>query len=183
MFVKPTAVATKKMQVAFMPDKRPKEWPLVRDLLAYRHPRWARIPWVPIRQVSRKACAQVMAESAVFASFSYLEGLGLPPLEAMASGCLVCGFDGHGGADYANAGNGLWVREGDHAGFADALAQALAATQGAASNSAVQQLRAGGFTTTIRYSQARFERELIRAWQAILGPRWGQFSSATGHAL
>jgi glycosyltransferase involved in cell wall biosynthesis len=63
-----------------------------------------------------------MAESAVFASFSYLKGLGLPPLEAMASNCLVCGFDGHGGSDFATADNGQWVQEGDHEGFADAVA-------------------------------------------------------------
>ena len=36
--------------------------------------------------LARPACAAVMAESALFASFSYLEGLGLPPQEAMASG-------------------------------------------------------------------------------------------------
>ncbi len=171
--------AAKKLQVAYMPDKRPKEAPVVHALFRQMYPEFDAVPWLPIAGISRKACAEVMAQSAVFASFSYLEGLGLPPLEAMASGCLVCGFDGHGGSDYADADNGLWVKEGDHEGFAHAVATALKLAQ---TNDEEAGRRLGaGEQTAARYSQGRFEAELLAAWQAIIGERWPDFLLANAN--
>ena len=163
----------KKLQVAYMPDKRPKEAPVVYSMFRHRYPQFAEVPWVPIAGLSRADCARVMAESAVFASFSYLEGLGLPPLEAMSSGCLVCGFDGHGGSDYASPDNGSWVKEGDHQGFADAVAAALTLLR--TDGDAVGRRLEAGRRTAARYSIERFERELLAAWQAILGDRWADY--------
>lgn len=169
----------KKLQIAYMPDKRPKEAPVIRALFQAKYPQWADVPWVAISGMSRQACADVMAESAVFASMSYLEGLGLPPLEAMASGCLVCGFDGHGGRDYAGPENGLWVAEGDHIGFADALADLLGLASTPATDSQesmmAKQMRSAGAQTAAQYAQPRFERELLNAWQAILGVQWAKY--------
>ena len=167
---------TKKRQIAYMPDKRPKEAPVVRALFRHRYPALADVPWVPIANVSRRVCAAIMAESAVFASFSYLEGLGLPPLEAMASNCLVCGFNGHGGSDFATADNGQWVQEGDHEGFADAVAMMLVRfDQGGEPR---QQRLNAGRQTAARYSQERFARELLATWQAILGDDWPVYLQA-----
>lgn len=163
----------KKLQVAYMPDKRPKEAPVLRELFKARHPALADVPWVPIAGMSRRDCARVLAESAVFASLSCLEGLGLPPLEAMASGCLVAGFDGHGGKDFASAENGLWVNEGEHFAFADAVATAVRRAANLSGEGAAQ--RAAGFATAAAYSRERFERELIGAWQNMLGSRWPQY--------
>ena len=168
--------AVKKLQVAYMPDKRPKEAPVVLALFRQLYPEFAHVPWVAIRNLSRRGCAAVLAESAVFASFSYLEGLGLPPLEAMASDALVCGFDGHGGAGYANPDNGWWVREGEHDDFAHAVAAALGAA--AAQGEEAQRRRAAGRASAALYSQARFETELMGAWRAILGARWPEYQLA-----
>jgi len=165
--------APKRLQVAHMPGKRPKEAPVVQGLLRHKYPQWAAVPWVPIAGVSRQACAAVLAESALFASFSCLEGLGLPPLEAMASGCLVAGFDGHGGRDFATVDNGLWVAEGDHEGFADALAASLAIAQ--AGDDAAQRRINAGLATAAQYSQARFEGELLAAWSGITGAVWREY--------
>lgn len=164
------ASTPKKLQVAYMPNKRPKEAPVVLALLRHLYPQFAEVPWVPIAGMSRADCARTMAQSAVFASFSYLEGLGLPPLEAMSSGCLVCGFDGHGGSDYARADNGSWVKEGDHEGFAHAAAAMLMLAH--TDSDAAAQQRAAGRQTAAAYSISRFERELLAAWRAILGERW-----------
>ena len=79
--------------------------------------------------LARPACAAVMAESALFASFSYLEGLGLAAL-----------LDD-------------WVGDGD----------------------AAQRRIDAGLATAATYSQARFEQELLAAWRAITGPRWGDY--------
>jgi hypothetical protein len=174
----------KKLQIAYMPDKRPKEALVIRALFQAKYPQWAEVPWVPIAGMSRQACADVMAESAVFASMSYLEGLGLPPLEAMASGCLVCGFVGHGGRDYASPENGLWVAEGDHIGFADALADLLGLASTVAPDShefkLAQQMHSAGLQTAEQYAQARFERELLDAWLAILGVQWAKYQLHNG---
>ncbi len=167
----------KKLQVAYIPDKRPKEAPVVYSLFRQMYPEFNNVPWMPIVGMSRRACADVMAESAVFASFSYLEGLGLPPLEAMSSGCLVCGFDGHGGSDYARPDNGLWVKEGDHGGFAHAVAAALKLCQ-AGGDETKRQLTAGKKTAAL-YSRSRFERELLAAWRIIIGERWQDYLLTT----
>ncbi len=170
-------LVAKKLQVAYMPAKRPKEAPVIHALFRQIYPEFDDVSWVPIVGMSRQACAGVMAESAVFASMSRLEGLGLPPLEAMSSGCLVCGFDGHGGSEYARPENGLWVKEGDHEGFAHAVAAALklARTGG---EDARRQLASGAQTAAL-YSRDRFVRELLAAWQTIIGERWPDYLLAS----
>lgn len=162
-----------RLQVAYMPDKRPRDAPVVRELFRARHPALRDVPWLPIVGLSRQDCAAAMAASAVFASLSWLEGLGLPPLEAMASGCLVCGFDGHGGSDYATPDNGLWVAEGDHDGFADAVAASLQLAR--AGGEAAAARVAAGRETAARYHPERFEHELLEAWRAVLKSEWPDF--------
>lgn len=163
----------RKLQVAYMPGKRPGEWPVVYALFRKMYPELIDVPWAPIAGLSRRACADVMAESAVFGSFSALEGLGLPPLEAMASGCLVCGFDGQGGRDYARPDNALWVKEGDHEGFAQAIAASLKLAV-AGGTEAQRRIEAGRLTAA-QYSPTRFENELIAAWKSLLGDDWRYF--------
>ncbi|MES2771161.1 MAG: glycosyltransferase [Pseudomonadota bacterium] len=160
----------KKNQIAYMPDKRPKEAPVIRALFQAKYPEFRAIPWIPMIDMSRQRCAEIMAESTVFASLSYLEGLGLPPLESMASDCLVCGFDGLGGSDYASEENGLWVQEGDHDGFTHALAEALRRVN-TGDAAFTRQIKAGQQTAQ-SYNQERFSQELCSAWQNILGERW-----------
>jgi len=69
----------------------------------------------------------------------------------MASGCLVCGFGGHGGRDFANPENGLWVVEGYHIGFTDALAKLVCQASTTAPDShefkLAQQMRSSGVRT------------------------------------
>lgn len=161
---------SKRRQIAFMPRKRPEEVTTLRQLFAGLHPDLAAVPWVAIQDMSRPAVARVLGESLVFASLSRLEGLGLPPLEAMASGCLVCGFDGGGGKEYARPENGSWVADGDLEAFAHALASVLRLDPAAA---AVR--RAAGQATAASFSQQRFEDELETAWRRLLGGRWPDY--------
>lgn len=164
---------SKKLQVAYMPNKRPREAPVIHALFRKMYPAFAHVPWKGIAGVSRWTCAEIMAESAVFATLSCLEGLGLPPLEAMSSGTLVCGFTGHGGTEYARPDNGLWVDEGDHEGFVHAVAAALQRFQ--TGGPEAEQQRTRGRQTAALFSQRRFEQELLDAWQAILGNRWPNY--------
>lgn len=56
--------------------------------------------WIEIEGKKREEVASLMRRSEVFFASGFPEGCPLPPLEAMASGCLVAGFGGFGGWDY-----------------------------------------------------------------------------------
>lgn len=56
--------------------------------------------FLPIDGRSRQGVADILRLAHVFLATGYPEGCPLPPLEAMASGCLVVGFAGFGGFDY-----------------------------------------------------------------------------------
>lgn len=90
-----------------------------------------RVEWVEIRNMTPGEVAETLASCHIFLSTGFPEGCPLPPLEAMASGCLVVGFTGYGGWDYMRqaapglyaprialrpvpwGGNGLFAPDGD----------------------------------------------------------------------
>ena len=160
----------RKRQIAFMPRKRPAEAQLLKSMFVSMYPQLADVPWIEISNMGRAQVAQVLAESQVFASLSHLEGLGLPPLEAMAAGCLVAGFTGQGGVTYATPENGRWVAEGD----LEALVHALAADV-QADVSTVDRRRAAGQATVARFDVAQFEASLNAAWLHVLGDEAAQY--------
>lgn len=90
---------TKKKQIAFMPRKLPEDSNQVLNILRVRG---MLDGWeiVRIHKMDEKRVADVFSESAIFLSFNDQEGLGLPPLEAMRSGCYVIGYTGRGGEEY-----------------------------------------------------------------------------------
>ncbi len=157
----------KKRQVAYMPRKRPQDVGLMRTLFSGLYPELADVPWIEINDMSRDQVAQVLAESLVFVSLSRHEGLGLPPLEAMASGCLVVGFDGEGGQEYATDSNGRWVRDGDVQALVHGLAQVLTLTPA----QVAAQVKAGR-ETAAAFTPENFEAALARAWKTFLGESW-----------
>ena len=155
----------RQLQVAFMPRKRAIEAIFLQGLFRSLYPQWAQVPWVALDGISRAECAARMRNSAVFASLSHLEGLGLPPLEAMASGCLVAGFTGGGGGDYATPSNGFWAAEGDHEGFCQAVNEALRC---ASTPAWADEVRAASATAVAAHTPEAFQRDLLAAWTTIL---------------
>lgn len=55
---------------------------------------------LPTGGVNQAELAAVFGTARIFISLSAREGLGLPPAEAMASGCYVIGFTGGGGREF-----------------------------------------------------------------------------------
>ena len=53
-----------------------------------------------LHNLSNKEFISSIKESRIFLSFSYLEGLGLPPVEAALAGNQVIGYTGEGGNEY-----------------------------------------------------------------------------------
>jgi glycosyltransferase involved in cell wall biosynthesis len=163
---------SKKLQIAYMPRKREFETGFVKGLFKSLYPEFQSIPWIPIHNMSLADCARSLDESAVFASFSYIEGLGLPPLEAMASGCVVVGFNGLGGSDYSSSRNGFWVAEGDHFSFAHALAEAIRA---ATDPVWYAKIMSDSILTANNYSDVRFRSDLKSFWEFYLGDNKNEY--------
>ena len=89
--------AVKKRQIALMPRKSAED---AKQVMCILRARGETCPIVPIHEVSFDQAARILRESSVFMSFGHPEGLGLPPLEAMACGCTVVGYHGVGGREY-----------------------------------------------------------------------------------
>lgn len=84
--------------ITYMPRKLEKHSRLVVNYLARKLPdNWSLLP---IQNMSQSEVAQALAKSRIFLSFSELEGLGLPPLEAALAGNLVIGYTGQAGKEY-----------------------------------------------------------------------------------
>ncbi len=140
------------IRIAWMPRKNKIFSHLVQHAI---HDRLARlnpnitVQWVEIQNFSLEKVATTLRSCHIFFASGFPEGCPLPPLEAMASGCMVVGFAGHGGWDYMRQahfiseehmpylhtpwfklretpfeGNGLYVADADVLGATLALEQA-----------------------------------------------------------
>ncbi|WP_188676195.1 glycosyltransferase [Subtercola lobariae] len=93
-------------RVSWFSKKRPREASLLKRLLA-NDPRLSRVELVELVQAPRAEVAATLATSAVFIALGHTESFGLPVAEALASGCLVVGYDGGGGHELFEA-PGAW---------------------------------------------------------------------------
>lgn len=159
-------VQDKKRQIAFMPRKLPADAAAIEAAFKRRHRRFADVPWVAIDGVSQPEAARVLNESGVFLSLSSGESLGLPPLEAMASGCLVAGYHGGGGREYINDLNGWWAEAGDRQACVDGLAAAFDLLD--RRDPELELRRAAMMQTVAQYSPQRMEAALLDYWRVEL---------------
>lgn len=111
-------------RMAYMPRRRPQERAHLLHLL---HAHGVLDGWelVAIDGRTEAQTAEMMRSSAIFLSFSEREGFGLPPAEAMASGCYVVGFAGQGGRDYFDPDYCTPVPDSDVLAFAEAVEDAV----------------------------------------------------------
>ncbi len=89
----------KRPQIAFIPRRNVEDARQVLNILKFRGA-LAEFDIAPIENVSHEQAAAIMRESAIFLSFSSIEGFGLPPAEAMACGCVTIGYHGRGGREF-----------------------------------------------------------------------------------
>ena len=157
---------SKKRQIAFMPRKLRQDVPFIQSVFKRRHTRYSDVPWISIDGLTQQAAAHLMGESACFLSLSDKESFGLPPLEAMACGCLVAGFHGDGGREYMTPENGWWAETGDYKACVDGLAAALAVFD--MCGPMLESRRAAMAATVKRYSPAQLESALLKFWHSQL---------------
>ena len=152
--------------ISFMPRKRPIEAPYIRDMFRFNYPDYRDWVWQELSNQSEAEIANNLGQSKVFLSLSRLEGFGLTPLEAMASGCIVAGFTGIGGREYANKENGFWASEDDFPACVDGLAKAVAL--GLSEGPAKGAYKDASLKTLSSYSVESFNGAVKKVWQEIL---------------
>jgi hypothetical protein len=159
----------KSTQIAFIPRKLPREASAIQKIfqLKHRELQWTR--WVAIENRTERETAEIFGRSAVVLSLPFLESFGLIPLEAMASGALVAGFDGYGGQEYARAENGLWFPPDHLEEAADALARLINGLM--RQDQQVLQMREAGFATAARYSKQATRAALLDFYAPLIGQR------------
>lgn len=162
-------------RIGFMPRKNKALAEHIRRIFEERNP-GTRVDWVPIHGLDRSGVAEALRSCHVFLATGFPEGFALPPLEAMACGCLCVGFTGFGGWDYMRqaepdgyaphgyalrdapwSGNGWWMADGDVLGAALGLERvAMALSQHC-------NLLAQGARTVAAYGRDGQAREIAAA--------------------
>lgn len=170
----------KTIRIAFMPRKN-------KDLVQQIQNVWRSrnqaleglVEWIPIHGVDQAAVADILQTCQIFLVAGFPEGCPLPPLEAMACGCIPVGFTGFGGWDYMRqschqpyspafplrqtpwGGNGLWVADGDV--YAASLALEQAVSMVLKDSPDLKAIQTAGEKTVHAYSWEQQEQEVIEA--------------------
>ena len=155
----------KRFQIAYMPRKRAPEIDFIKNLFNRVYPEYKEISWICIDKVEEEKAAQILGESAIFLSTSLYEGFGLPPVEAMACGCIVVGFHGYGGLEYAREENGFWCEEGNIIECAKTLGRVLSIFDN--DHERIDSIRQQALKTAVEYTPDRQEKDLIDFWGKI----------------
>ncbi len=86
--------------ITYMPRKLPDHSQLLNFYLKNLLPKKWKL--IPLKDITQKRLIDMLAKSKIFLSFSNLEGIGIPPIEAALSGNKVIGYIGGGGIEYWN---------------------------------------------------------------------------------
>lgn len=136
----------RKVRVAWMPRKNKALAERIQLLALESLHGEVEVEWAALRDLTPGEVASQLRASDIFLCSSLAEGFGLPPLEAMACGCVPVGFAGVGGWEYMRGSplsfcnytpclplggerpwgdNGFFVSDGDVFSAGLALAQAI----------------------------------------------------------
>ena len=112
-------ISKKTNTITYMPRKLPDHSQLLLFYLKNLLPKKWRI--IPLENVSENYLIKSLSRSKFFLSFSNLEGLGIPPIEAALSGNKVIGYTGGGGIEYWKEPIFKKVENGDISSFGKKL--------------------------------------------------------------
>lgn len=152
-------------RIAYMPRRRAAEREHLFHILRARG---SLTGWelVPIDGRSEAETAELMRSCAIFLSFSEREGFGLPPAEAMASGCYVVGFTGLGGRDYFDPAYCTPVAECDLYAYVMAVEEAMRRY-----DASPESLAAAGLAASARilgyYHEDGLREDLLTFYQGV----------------
>lgn len=175
------------LRIAWMPRKNTALARQIREIISARlhrsQPGYS-LEWVEIHRKQPTEVALLLRSSHIFLSTGFPEGCPLPPLEAMASGCIVAGFSGMGGWDYMRqvaphapyaykpwwplrevpwSGNGFYVADADVTGAAYAVEEACQLLH--KGGPALAQVRQAIGNTTAAYSLDIQKSSIEHIWK------------------
>lgn len=164
--------------LGFMPRRRKPE---IVELLRILERRGRITSWSPlaIDGVDQQGVGAALRRTAIFLNFPIREGFPLPPLEAMASGCCVVGYDGRGGSEYMTAEVSFPVPEGDTLTYAKTVEKVAEAYLDRDPSLEALIDASRGYVTTV-CSLERQAQDVVRAIGALtarcphsgIGPTW-----------
>lgn len=123
---------------------------------------------VPLDGLSRYGIAEEMRRSQIFLNFTYQEGFGLPPVEAMASGNYVVGFHGFGGREFFNPDFCSPVETGDVLGFAHEVERVIRAQAKDPAWCQTRGAKASDYVVS-NYSPERERVSVLSAYSDLIG--------------
>ena len=157
----------KKKQIAFMSRKLTNDVTQLVNILKARGT-LKDFKLVEINNAKEEKVAEILRESLIFLSFSHREGFGMPSAEAMASGCIVIGYDGEGGKEFFKDDFCYPIREGDLIDFARTIEKVIEEYEDNKENFSKKSRKASEFILK-NYSLEIEERDIVFAWNKILG--------------
>jgi glycosyltransferase involved in cell wall biosynthesis len=156
---------TKVMQIAVVPRKLPVEARFIQKLFKLKYAHLSSIPWQFIESKTEAETAETFGNSSILLALNARESFGLVPIEAMASGCIVVGFHGYGGLEYATPENGYWLSPEYMEEVADALAGVVDALE--RDDPSLVRMREAGAVTAARYTRSHTRDALSRFYQGV----------------
>ena len=139
-----------------MPDVWELSWQRLRGMLAERTPQITFADPLGTSAVPHRELLSRLGGARYVLTLSAAEGFGLVPLEAMAMGALVIGYDGYGGREYMRPEENCAV-----APFPQIERVAELVTRALAEPERSATLARNGRETALRYSYAAFRRAWI----------------------
>lgn len=158
--------AEKKPRIAFMTRKNRQDAAQVLSILRLRGALEG-LELAAIEQRSEVEVASLLRDSFLFLCFGYPEGFGLPPAEAMLSGCAVVGFHGMGGSEFFKPEFSYPIACGDIVSFARA-AEGVIDTFKRSPVALVEKARLAAAFIRENYNIERFERDIVSLWRELL---------------
>jgi len=171
--LRPLETADATRRIAWMPRRGGEDVDLALRLLAERR---VLDGWelCPLEGLSAEEVSRMLQRTSVFLSLSHREGFGMPPLEAMACGAYVVGYDAFGGREFLRPGISSPVETGNVLALAVALADALESEASHPGWLRERGLEAAAFVRS-EYSPERERESVLAAYSGLV--------AATGLAL
>ncbi len=152
--------------IAFMPRKNEGDLLQVINILKFRGLLKNYRP-LPLDAMSQQEVAANMAKTKIFITAGRNEGFGLPPAEAMASGCAVVGYDGLGGAEFVNESFAFPVPASGIIKFAQRVESLILDIEKNIEPVAEKCKRGSEFIAT-NFSVENEKNDLLAAWEKII---------------
>ena len=158
----------KKRRIALMPRKNEFEMKQVAMLLECRG-LLKDFSIARIHDQSQEQAASMLRESMIFLSFSTYEGWGLPPMEAMACGCITIGHDGGGGREFFREPYATPIAPENVLEFVTAVEPVIHQLN-QDPRPLLEKAKAASQFVLATYTPQREEQDIVRTWEQIITP-------------